>query len=203
VDKSAYQAKLSAEGECHDDHCEIVERYEDQLNGKVPKVQRRLVGGLDGPEVEAPGVQIMAVSGSSLEARKFLGVFWPLTVFCAREGRKPAKVEVTEIQHCGELIKGVLRSETFGRPVGTIDLHQTSFSGVEKNLTLHESKKAIHDDEGEEVMKHAHQRMTVGVTTKEVGKEGAKAEVVRLSCFSLAKKVTPQQGGRRLGRSVG
>lgn len=42
-------------------------------------------------------------------------------------------------------------------------------------------------------MKHAHQRMTVGVTTKEVGKEGAKAEVVRLSGLSLAKKSRPSK----------
>ena len=189
IDKKAYESKLN-DPENYDSHCCMVENFEDQLNGKIAKVRQRVPPGQ--ADIDAPPEQVKSLSGTSLEAKKFLGVFWPLKLFIDKEKRKPRKDELTEIEHCDEILKGVLRSESFGRPVGTIDLHQTSYATVQKVVQIHDSDRAIHADEGAEVMKFAQSKMKIAVAEKETkNSDGTKQTVVRLSGFAKKKAPAP------------
>ena len=81
-----------------------------------------------------------------------------------------------------------MRSESFGRPVGTIDLYQTFYSTVQKKVQLHDSNRAIHADEGDEVMKFAQSKMKIAVAEKETkNPDGTQQTVVRLSGFPAKK----------------
>ena len=85
------------------EHCELIENYENQQNCQAPKRRKVRIGkGDDSMEVDAPKTEVTKVGGTVLEARKCLGVFWPVKVFFEHEKRKPTKKELVSIMHNGE-----------------------------------------------------------------------------------------------------
>ena len=165
-------------------YVETVQRYEDQINGVAPKIRRKHGEGLVAPS--ALQATINSVEGTVLEARKFLGIFWPTAIYEKAVGKKLTRAELGEVTHNGEKVKGIFRPEQHGRPVGTFEMWATGYSGVEKQEGLHNKEASLREGESADVFKAAQRHVKVTPVVKEI--DGISAISMR-----TAPKINPDE----------
>jgi hypothetical protein len=112
-----------------------VAQVEDEQNTVISAKRRRVRGSSstkDGSEMDLACARshVDGSQGSSMSARRHLGVLWPAKVFEAAVGRPPKKDEITKISLAGETFTGVIRDRAVGCPTGCIELFDDKFTMV-------------------------------------------------------------------------
>ena len=181
-----------------------VETYEARRNGEHRGTKRRKIhadGAKDsddaGDDSSDDGVGATTVSAqqvSQLEARKFLGVLWPLKIY-SKDNGEPDKSEIQTIVHCGQSVKGVLKSRDFGMAQGCIELWSNSASASTKSTLMHASGRALRPDETSDIWKATQKRLQATVSVKD-GKDGQPGPVhLSMPKMSATKKKNGEDDG--------
>lgn len=79
---------------------------------------------------------VSAVATDVVEARRRLGIFWPLGVYKKIKGSMPAKKDITTQLVFGRKERGVLLDDSHGCPIGCIELFAKSESGTMVSAVL-------------------------------------------------------------------
>lgn len=62
------------------------------------------------------------------------GIFWPVDVYKRVKGERPPKtMTIHSIPYSGRIVKGVMLDETWGRPVGSINIYGEDFKYIQKD----------------------------------------------------------------------
>ena len=88
--------------------------YEQLLESSIGKQVRNALDRVGAPDC------LRLIKESSDDAILNLGVFWPVPVFVAEEGKEPNPEDLTDFVFHGKKLRGVYRSKTCGEPPGTI-----------------------------------------------------------------------------------
>ena len=73
--------------------------------------------------------EVATIDKDEIQSELCLGVLWPLQIYGAQVGRFN-KQDISEVSHCGKIVKGILRDESHGCPTGCYRLTSTSVKGL-------------------------------------------------------------------------
>ena len=96
------------------EYCGKVAAYEQLLESSIGKQVRNALDRVGAPDC------LRLIKESSDDAILNFGVFWPVPVFVAEEGKEPNPEDLTDFVFHGKKLRGVYRSKTCGEPPGTI-----------------------------------------------------------------------------------
>lgn len=182
-DLGARQRALTNNEEKFQEHMSAVKQKEDELNGlglskkrqtkRKPGAPGSAPDGDDDVLVE-PTTTIDGETYTSMQAGRVLGILWPEDVYEQREKSKPPKALVQKLVLGGVEYTGVLRDESHGCPIGTIDLTATVAAKTCKKQRNHDSQAALRDGETESVWNNMKKRTLM--ESKVVPAEGGNLE---------------------------
>jgi len=116
-------------------------------------------------EDEAPDSKVQKIEGRRFEARRVMGIFWPLDAFKKQYSRDPRPSEVTRLTQAGQALSGVVRPVGEGTADGCVELVDTGYCEMQHVGILHESAQAARGAaETLEVANFAFEKMKVSVT---------------------------------------
>jgi hypothetical protein len=194
ADKTKRKVRVKTNDDGYDSHCALVEKYEDQMNGKTPRTlkSRKRKGGDDEGEHGScdedhdKAVAVSSTHGTELSARTLLGILWSPTLFEDAMKRKPSKKEVVSLTIGGKTCTGVLRDPKHGTPRGSTEVWQTAFAKAESQTALSSSSSQLREGETEDWYKAAAQ--AVSFSTKDVGEGDEATLALRGGSGSSSKK---------------
>ena len=204
ADKAKRKQRVKTNDESYDSHCALVEKYEDHMNGKTPRMLK-LKGGKrkrgDDEGAAAAGedhgsgdeghdhdkaVAVSSAHGTELSARTLLGILWPSKLFKDVVKRKPSKKEVVVVTIGGKKCTGVLRDPKHGTPLGTTEVWQTAFAKAESQTALSNSSTQLREGETEDWYRAAAQ--AVSFSAKEFGEGDEATLALRGGAGSSSKR---------------
>ena len=80
------------------------------------------------------------------EAKKFLGILWPVALYIKQFGKKPKRADVGSYPVNGQQIKGVLRPRSDGELPGTYEIHTVSEQGADLQSVVADTDAMDTDD---------------------------------------------------------
>eukprot|EP00974_Lingulodinium_polyedra_P118445 11167184-Lingulodinium_polyedra.AAC.1 len=89
------------------------------------------------------GKKVSISEGTQLEARKFLGLLWPVEVFSREEKRQPKKSELVRVTLGSDKLVGVVRDRSAGCPIGVTELWSSKNCKIEKLQDVASSETAF------------------------------------------------------------
>ena len=130
-DKGARRAYKEELEKCRDTHIKEVtaweQKYRESQSGRVGRTHA--IGSAGDNEARA-------TKTSKLATRKLYGILWTPKTYKRIVGRAPRKAELVSLEHCGEMVTGVLRSPSHGRPAGSLVIESTSETSAEMSRTI-------------------------------------------------------------------
>ena len=123
------------EGSCND-HCCAVQRYEDRKNGndlKPVRTKKRMPDEMYGSDSDADEseTEVACVHGVQFEAKRLLGILWPVDFYCDHEKIDKSKIRKNDVESFsigGTIHRGILRDPKFGEPLRAERIYANSFA---------------------------------------------------------------------------
>ena len=99
------------------------------------------------------------------EAKKFLGILWPVALYIKHFGKKPKRSDIGSYPVNGQQIKGVLRPRSAGELPGTYEIHTVSEQGADLQAVV-ASTDDMDDDQVTDVFATAQKRHQITAMSK-------------------------------------
>ena len=120
----------------YNDHCCAVQRYEDRKNGddlKPVRTKKRMPDEMYGSDSDAdePATKLACVLGVQFEAKRLLGIHWPVDLYCEHEKIDKSKILKKDNESYsigGTIHRGMLRDRKFGEPLRTERIYANRFA---------------------------------------------------------------------------
>ena len=135
--------------------------------------EKRKMDGAIRPGRATKKVKVHHESNLGMEMQ--CGVFWPLPVYIREKKCEPNLEDVRAIKFGTSWLKGILRPEAEGLPIGCIRMTSGSVVRVVKETVLNDSRDNVREDETEAIFKAACKKTSVAVVTNSAGSAGLKA----------------------------
>ena len=161
--------------EAYDSHCNLVQRYENCLNGieQKPIRQRRKRADAEDDDSDddttAPEKLVKTTHGTELESRRLVAVFWPKHVYKAIEKADPPQQSLTKWSLSGTPRMGLMRHPKHGSPPGTEEIFQRQFANATAESLLSKSSDQLREGEIDDWYKVSSAAVTVNTKLIEDG----------------------------------
>ena len=120
----------------YNDYCCAVQRYEDMKKGddlKPVGTKKRMPDEMRGSDSDAdePETKVACIHDVQFEAKRLLGILWPVDLYCEHEKIDKSKIRKWDIESFsigGTIHRGMLRDPKFGEPLRTERIYANSFA---------------------------------------------------------------------------
>jgi hypothetical protein len=120
---------------------------------------------------------VTARNSTYFEAKKFLGILWPVALYVKQFGKKPKRSDIGSYPVNGQQIKGVLRPRADGEIPGTYEIHTVSQQGADLQAVVADTDD-MDNDEVAAVFASAQKRQRITAMNKK-GKDGEVSIVLK------------------------
>ncbi len=108
--------------------------YKDSDTGRIKK------GAIGKMELKT---DIMSAEGSQLSFERTLGIWWPLSLWEEKHGRRADPRKIYKLEEDGKFLPGVIMSEADGCPLGCVKMAKKWFKGVERHCELEKTDREL------------------------------------------------------------
>ncbi len=124
--------------------------------------------------------EIVSTEGSQVAFERGLGIWWPISLWEEKHGRRADPRKIYKLEEDGKLFPGIIMSEADGCPLGCVKMVKKWFKGVERHRELDKTDHELREGQIDSTWNKAQQ----AVNQFDIDRSEKEAELV---VFSLAK----------------